>query len=371
MALLRITFLCVLFYLTTISSALRTPTISHITQEQIRDIGSQVDLECSVHYAQDFPVIWVKYDRYKTIESIPLSSNAGLIIKDSRFSLRYDVATSTYTLSIKDIQENDAGWYQCQVLMSISNKITAEVEVQVRRPPIISDNSTRSLVASEGESVQMECYAGGFPPPKISWRRENNAILPTGGSIYRGNTLRIAAVHKEDRGTYYCVAENGVGKGARRNINLEVEFAPVVTVPRPRLSQALQYDMDLECHVEAYPPPAIVWLKDGVQLSNNQHYGISHFATADEFTDTNLRVITIEKRQYGMFTCKAQNKLGSAEAYVELTESIIPVCPPACGHANYYSAATSMMPTLNTIVALLFVYVYVAFVGRRITNTKY
>ncbi|KAH9637592.1 hypothetical protein HF086_014756 [Spodoptera exigua] len=173
---------------------------------------------------------------------------------------------------IKDIQENDAGWYQCQVLMSISNKITAEVELQVRRPPIISDNSTRSLVASEGESVQMECYAGGFPPPKISWRRENNAILPTGGSIYRGNILKIAAVHKEDRGTYYCVAENGVGKGARRNINLEVEFAPVVTVPRPRLAQALQYDMDLECHVEAYPPPAITWLKDEVQLSNNQHY---------------------------------------------------------------------------------------------------
>lgn len=62
----------------------------------------------------------------------------------------------------------------------------------------------------------MECYAGGFPPPRISWRRENNAILPTGGSIYRGHILKITAIRKEDRGTYYCVAENGVGKGARR-----------------------------------------------------------------------------------------------------------------------------------------------------------
>ncbi|VVC98167.1 unnamed protein product [Leptidea sinapis] len=89
---------------------------------------------------------------------------------------------------IKDIQETDAGWYQCQVIISISSKITAEVELQVRRPPIISDNSTR----------------------------------------------------------------------------------------------------------------------------------ISHFATADEFTDTTLRVITIEKRQYGIFTCKAQNKLGRDEGKVEL-----------------------------------------------------
>ncbi|OWR48771.1 lachesin [Danaus plexippus plexippus] len=296
----------------------RTPTISHITQEQIKDIGSQVDLDCSVHYAQEYPVLWLKYDQLKSTQSLPLSMNSGLIIRDSRFSLRFDEASTTYTLSIKDIQETDAGWYQCQVLINANSKITGEVELQVRRPPIISDNSTRSIVASEGESAKMECYAGGFPVPKISWRRENNAILPTGGSIYRGNILNIASVHKEDRGTYYCVAENGVGKGARRNINLEVEFSPVVTVPKPRLGQALQYDMDLECHVEAYPPPAITWLKDEYALSNNQHYRISHFATADEFTDTTLRVITIEKRQYGQFKCRAQNKLGSDEGVVEL-----------------------------------------------------
>lgn len=51
-------------------------------------------------------------------------------------------------------------------------------------------------------AVHMECYAGGFPTPKISWRRENNAILPTGGSIYRGNTLKISKIRKEDRGIY-------------------------------------------------------------------------------------------------------------------------------------------------------------------------
>lgn len=135
---------------------------------------------------------------------------------------------------------------------------------------------------------------------------------------YSGNTLKISSIRKEDRGTYYCIAENGVGRGARRNINVEVEFAPVITAPRPRLGQALQYDMDLECHVEAYPPPAIIWLKDDVQLSNNQHYSISHFATADEYTDTTIRVITIEKRQYGEYVCRAANKLGTAETKVEL-----------------------------------------------------
>lgn len=44
-----------------------------------------------------------------------------------------------------------------------------------------------------------------------------------GGAIFRGNILVIPSVKKEYRGTYYCVADNGVGKGARRNVNVEVE----------------------------------------------------------------------------------------------------------------------------------------------------
>ncbi|XP_014476090.1 PREDICTED: lachesin [Dinoponera quadriceps] len=326
----------------------RTPTISYITQLQIKDIGETVELQCSVQYAQDYPILWNKVN--KLTDQVAISSGTGLLIRDSRFSLKHDPASSTYILQIKDIQETDAGFYQCRVQLSINNMENAEVELQVRRPPVISDNSTQSIVAGEGQPIQLECYAGGFPTPRISWRRENNAILPTGGSIYRGNILKVPSIRKEDRGTYYCVAENGVGRGARRNINVEVEFAPVITAPRPRLGQALQYDMDLECHVEAYPAPGIIWLKDGIQLSNNQHYSISHFATGDEYTDTTIRVITIEKRQYGEYVCRATNKIGASETTIELFETIIPVCPPACGQAHY---GTGVVPASSGLLVAL------------------
>lgn len=69
--------------------------------------------------------------------------------------------------------------------LGLNHKIFAEVELEVRRPPIISDNSTRSLIVMEDQQIKLECYASGFPMPRISWRRENNALLPTGGSIFR------------------------------------------------------------------------------------------------------------------------------------------------------------------------------------------
>ncbi|XP_060843877.1 lachesin-like [Rhopalosiphum padi] len=336
----------------------RTPIISRITQKSITDIGGTTELTCTVLYASDFSILWVKVDKERSTEPVTFSTGSTLIIRDSRLSLRQDTDSNSYTLQISDIQETDAGFYRCEVVLGLNNKIAADTELVVRRRPFISDNSTRSLIVNEGQPVKLECYAGGYPSPTVSWRRANNAILANGVSIYRGNILTIPAITKEDRGTYYCVAENGVGKGARRNIAIEVEFAPVITVSKPRLGQALQYDMDLECHVEAYPPPAIIWLNNGVQLSNNQHYRISHFATTDEITDTTIRIITIENRQYGDYICKASNVLGNAEVTVTLYETIIPVCPPACGQVSSHLKNSTIKMSSANVLFLITAYLF-------------
>ena len=47
----------------------------------------------------------------------------------------------------------------------------------------------RSVVAVEGDRVEMSCFASGYPPPEIYWRRMNNDILPTNTSIHKGHVL--------------------------------------------------------------------------------------------------------------------------------------------------------------------------------------
>lgn len=92
-----------------------------------------------------------------------------------------------------------------------------------------------------------------------SFQLHISQLIETTIILFLGNVLKFANVKKEHRGTYYCVATNVVGQGARRNVDVEVEFAPVMKIPRKRVGQALQFDMDLECYIEAYPPPAIKW----------------------------------------------------------------------------------------------------------------
>lgn len=45
---------------------------------------------------------------------------------------------------------------------------------------------------------------------------------------------------------------------------------------------------------------------------------ISNTATVNEVTTSVLRVITAEPGQYGDYVCKARNKIGSAEARINL-----------------------------------------------------
>jgi len=163
---------------------------------------------------------------------------------------------------------------------------------------------------------------------QVSWRRENNAILPTGGVQYKGNVLKIHSVKKEDRGTYYCVADNKIGKPARRAVAVEVEFPPAVRVSSgERVGQAFGYSVEMTCQVEAYPPPTITWVHDGIQLTTNRDYAVDGgYASTDDYTTTSVRIKRLGNRQTGRYECRAQNKLGQGEGVIEVVRQYEPNC---------------------------------------------
>ncbi len=344
---MKVQVILLLFTMMSLVYSERSPAIVRITEDQIKGTGGTVELSCSVLYAQMYTVLWEKLDRERNGDPIIISSDTTRLITDSRFSLRYDTASTTYTLQIKDVQDSDTGIYRCVILISQNNYISQEVNLQIHSPPIIFDNSSSTVVANENETVSLECYSGGVPKPQISWKRENNAVLPTGGTVYRGTILKINQIRKEDRGTYFCIADNKVGKSVKKSIAVDVEFPPKIHAAKREVYQAPHFDADLECKIEAFPEPIITWSKDGVQLTNTMHYKTSQINSVDEYKDSTLRVLSIEPNQYGTYICKAVNKLGEAEARIDLYQSDQPICPPACGSG--YSSGGFFSRLFNSI----------------------
>ena len=67
----------------------------------------------------------------------------------------------------------------------------------------------------EWDQLILSCQAKGNPNPTLKWIK-NGKVL-TGSSDYI-----IGSIRRTDAGTYYCLAENGVGNSDLRFINIAV-----------------------------------------------------------------------------------------------------------------------------------------------------
>jgi len=330
----------------------RTPTISYVSPNKSTTRSSTIDMDCSILYGTEYPVLWMKIGADN--KPIPLSSGSSLIIRDNRFALRYDTASATYTLQLKDVQRSDEGRYECQIIVGINNKVTEDLYLRVLEPPVINDNSTRSVIVNQYDSATLECTAKGSPEPRIEWRRENNAVLPTGGIIYKGTKLKIHSVKKEDRGTYFCVADNGVGSPAKRHVALDVEFAPsfVDNKDNQVIRQAWNYEVGLGCSVEAFPPASVTWIHNGVQKSvNDEQYEIYKGPGTDGHVTSNLRIKALRDENLGTYVCRAGNKLGQADTSFIVENSWEVNCE--IGNCDYNSANWLSFSPLLLLLPLL------------------
>ncbi|XP_034939896.1 lachesin-like isoform X1 [Chelonus insularis] len=192
--------------------------------------------------------------------------------------------------------------------------------------PYIYDNSTIGVVVQEGDSPKLECYANDNL--SIKWHRDpshgnkQNLLLPNGNlSCECGNILEIPSITKAQRGRYVCSAENSQGS-AVRYMNVVVEFAPVM-VETHRIDRIEQKEIELYCEVISYPPPALVWTKNNVQLYASRHYRvITHPTELDDESKTTL-IISTESDYNGTYACRIANKLGVLAMTFEVTAPAI------------------------------------------------
>lgn len=308
----------------------KSPFISEITNDQIVGVGEDVEFNCTVEHVEGYAVGWSKSNNGVAGNGggVVLSIRGVLSLSDPRYSIKEIKAnkSTTYSFRIDKIEASDMGNYECQVIVSAIDKVTRSLNLAVKHPPVISEEKTpKSVTVKEGDNVEVHCHADGFPKPNIIWKREDNSIMPAGGNSHRGTPLYIRKAHRMDRGGYYCIASNGVGTPDEKIIRVEVEFRPQISVFRPKVAQMKAHAADMECSVQGYPPPLVYWFKDGSQLQSGGNYRITNMASAQETTNSVLRILSTDDRDYGDYFCNATNKLGHAEARLNLFQPVIPV----------------------------------------------
>ncbi|KAF8787391.1 Peroxidasin like protein [Argiope bruennichi] len=228
-------------------------------------------------------------------------------------------ASSTGTLTIKNVQKNDAGVYRCVATNGVST-IAVETKIVVEAPPVFLERP-RDQEALEGNSVELICLVEGLPPPILSWSKDGSPVRI--GNKFKvlkdGTHFRIEEVVEEDTGIYTCHAENESGQ---RNSSAFVMIRRNVPPVFSRVPEDQRIEMgssiELPCHAKGQPMPQIKWRKNGSILgSESNHHRINIHG--------DLYMFNIQRDDDGIYECIAENDVGRASVSMRLTVADAPI----------------------------------------------
>ncbi|XKL69346.1 hypothetical protein PGB90_007115 [Kerria lacca] len=279
-------------------------------------VGHNALLVCIIDNLQMYKVAWIKVST-QTI----LTMHQSVITKDSRISLSYNDHRSWY-LHIREVKEDDRGWYICQIN---TTPITSQsMYLQVLVPPkIIEEETSTDIVIRELTDVTLQCKATGYPEPYVMWRRgDGNDFYYNGEkvNVVDGEKMYLNKISRLHMGTYYCIAQNGIPPTINKKISLTVHFPPILHVPNQLVGATLNQKVTLLCISEAYPKSINYWIKgNGEMVISDKKFEIIY--KHDLYTTNMIMIIhKVDPEDFCTYTCVSINPLGNTDGIIKLYE---------------------------------------------------
>jgi len=309
------------------------PTFTNVLVNRSIGVERDVKFTCSVKNLGRYKVGWVKADS-KAIQAI----GNQIITHNKRVSVSGDFK-STFNLHIKHVTVEDAGNYMCQINTDPMTAQTAHLAVMVP-PDIDMTRTSGDITAREhSDTAQLECAAKGVPKPKIVWRREGGQKIrmrnaqhqPRLLEVVNSNRLEIHKVRREDMGAYLCIASNEVPPAVSKRVYLMVQFPPSILPGLSVVGSAEGQKLTLECIVESYPEPYVVWRRGDQILAEGDQLGhkITNTPLAMYRMASKLTLTSYRSSQAGIYKCVGTNSLGEAELTTRVyTTELVPPREP-------------------------------------------
>ncbi|KAJ6653628.1 hypothetical protein lerEdw1_009004 [Lerista edwardsae] len=132
---------------------------------------------------------------------------------------------------IVDVRIEDTGVYSCTA-QNPAGSISANATLTVLETP----SFLRPLLdrtVTKGETAVLQCIAGGSPPPRLNWTKDDSTLAVTERHFFAaGNQLLIIVdADLEDAGKYTCEMSNTLGT-ERGSVRLSVIPTPTCDSPQ-------------------------------------------------------------------------------------------------------------------------------------------
>ncbi|RZF46093.1 hypothetical protein LSTR_LSTR004806 [Laodelphax striatellus] len=281
-------------------------------------IGDTILLPCAVTDLGTYVVLWRRGISVLTADRM-------MVTRDPRFKLQ-----EGFNLQLSNVMPQDAGDYVCQIGDGDNRDQIHTVEILVP-PSIRASPASGQLTARKGGTITLECKASGNPVPSISWSRKGKA-MPIGEK--EGFSITLENVDRHQAGVYQCTATNGVGEPVTVDMQLDVLYPPEIEVEKSWVHAGEGHEAQLACTVHGEPQPNMLWYQDSFLLDPTNRRSMD--------TRGNKHMLTIHNVQnsdFGNYSCVAENSLGRAKKYIELSGRPSPAqfhsAPFSRSHSSY------------------------------------
>ncbi|KAH8302477.1 hypothetical protein KR044_007321 [Drosophila immigrans] len=256
-------------------------------------------------------LIWLKDE-----EPLPELLGANVTMLDQYSSL----------LSIPSLSATHSGEYTC-VAKNPAAEIKYTALLQVKVPPRWIVEPVDANV-ERNRHIMLHCQAQGVPTPSIVWKKatgsksgEYEEVRERPFTKLLGNGSMLLQHVKEDReGFYLCQANNGIGTGIGKVIQLKVNSSPYFSSTSRSVTVKKGDTALLQCSVSGDKPINIVWMRSGkntLNPSTNYKISVKQEATPDGVS-AELQIRTVDATDSGPYFCRATNLYGNDQQLVQL-----------------------------------------------------
>ncbi|KAI3387754.1 hypothetical protein SNEBB_002202 [Seison nebaliae] len=303
--------------------------------------------------------------------------------QNKRMNIRNDYV-GEWNLNINNIQEEDAGTYDCffqsftSDYLTLHRQLLTTIHLNVMLPPRFQElpkihlinsplialyqndvnlnyveegtlsNSFLYVDVMEGDEIELICNFTGSPKTKIKWYKSHFTFneRPSGlmNSQHKlkeimwkrmpkenGKILKLSSINRNSNSAYKCHGSNSVPPSMEYVFFLNIQILMKISTNQPKISTKLKSDITLSCMTIGYPIDIISWHhisneNDGRvrdKLPNVEDYHSNRYKTISL-----LKVKKVKKNDFGKYVCSAiQNfrhlLFGQEEKLREKEQSII------------------------------------------------
>ncbi|KAL9989079.1 hypothetical protein ACROYT_G003587 [Oculina patagonica] len=220
------------------------------------------------------------------------------------------IGSANVTHVIPSVARKDQGLYSC-FASNVGGAATAVTTLVVKVPrTVVIDKEYSNLTLVTGDVVRLTCMPDSGIPIKVTWLKDGNKLTPQAN-----DSLLLHIRSRKESGRYECIATSKRGEEVLA-IDVIVYEQPSATIHPPTKTYQAGNNVSVECKVNGFPIPSLMWYKNGLQLQ-----------LSGRISTHKNGVLFIRNAQLldaGEYECAVWNIAGQSQATVTLIYTVPP-----------------------------------------------